>query len=316
MAKEIYLIYCDVCDVEDIAWIDLLKKEKKVDNVFEYIINELISKNSQTIKYYNYFDKYKTTKKLEKIISDINNDNFPKIGLLTNKKDLFEFFDGEIHVTNFRNHFFNLKDTTVIDSNTMIYNFFDSFCWSKKIGLSNSLSVNTFFLEHLFRFLKYYEVFNINIKLLTKNTNYPKVKNLKELCVYIQEDIKIFINDKYNIFTSRLGIVLIRLFSFNLNQSGKSIGKKLRIFFNMKSASYRYNFDNKIIRSDLTNKSFRGYKIKYFLNEKDEFRAMEQIEIFNKLKKHNVEEHILKEAFGFYKFTTIKQQQKYNKFDY
>lgn len=308
--KRVYLIYCEKSEVESLGMSSLLQKGEKVDSVFAYTIDCLKKKNS-LIKYYEYFDKHKTTKKLKKIINDINNDNSEQIGLLTDKKDLFEFFDAEINVAKFVNHFYNKDSIVVIDGNTMIYNKLENLISSKKIDLTTSFSEYFGQIEVSYlldKFIKYNEVFNINIKSLVKGTNYNQVKKFKELITCINEDMKIFIY--YNIFTSRLGIVIKRLFDFNLNQSAKIIGKDLRVFFKTQSVSYRYKFDNKVIKSDLTNKSFRGYKIGCSLDKDDKFRFLERIEILNVLKKNKINNKIIKEILGENIYFTINQKLK------
>jgi hypothetical protein len=312
--KIVYLIYCERSEVESLGMSYLLESGEKVDNVFTYTI-DCVKKQNLEIKYYEYFDKYKTPKKLKKIINDINNDDLEEIGLLTDKKDLFEFFDAEIYITKFRNHFNNKKDTKVkIDTNTMVFNLLDNLVLSKKNDLACEISIYfsqfTIF-ESLNLFNKYNEVFEINIKKLLKHTAYEDIKSFKELNRLMNEDIKIFFH--YNLITSRLGIVLKRLCDFNLNQSSKEIGKELKKFFKMESVSYKYKFKRKFINSDLSNKNFRAYKIGTSLTNYEETKFKDQLEIFNKLKKNKVDDNILKEAFGKVKFFTINNYIKTNR---
>ena len=55
----------------------------------------------------------------------------------------------------------------------------------------------------------------------------------------------------------------------------------------------------------MTDKSFRGYKI-----DKCYSGIISDIEIFNKLREHNVNEYILRNTFGTYKFFTMKELSK------
>lgn len=303
--KKIHLIYCNVFDIDEMALGKFLQKGEKVDNPVLYMIDCLKNKNPH-VKYYEFFCKHKTTKKLQKIINDINNEDLPEIGLLTDKKDLFEFFEGVIYITDFTDHFYDQKSKVIIDTNIKISNRLEGITWYKENYLFNHLPENYQIIEIfslIKKFIKYNEIFNINIKSLIKGTNYKSVKEFKQLYDCINEDIKILIH--YNIFTSRLGIVLKRLFDFNLNQNAKNIGKYLGAIFNTKSVSYRYKFDNKTIKSDLTDKSFRGYKI-----DKCYSGIISDIEIFNKLREHNVNEYILRNTFGTYKFFTMKELSK------
>jgi len=312
--KIVYLIYCEKSEVESLRMSSLLENGEKVDNVFTYTIDCLKKKNLE-IKYYEYFDKYKTPKKLKKIINDINNDDLEEIGLLTDKKDLFEFFDAEIHITKFRNHFYNKNDTKVkIDTNTMVFNLLDNLILSKKNDLACDISIyfsNLTISELLNLFNKYNEVFEINTKKLVEHTAYKDIKSFKELNRLMNEDIKIFFH--YNLITSRLGIVLKRLCDFNLNQGSKEIGEKLKNFFKMESVSYKYNFDRRFINSDLSNKNFRAYKIENSLTNYEETKFKDQLEIFSKLKKNKVNDYILKESFGKVKFFIINNYIKTNR---
>lgn len=308
--KIVYLIYSNIIEIEEV-YISKFGLKKYPDDIFTFTIN-LLKEENRSIKYYEYFDKNKTSKKLKKIIDDINNDDSKQIALLTDKKDLFEFFNATIYVTKFRNHFYNKNDiSAIIDTDTRAFNLLDNLVLSKKYEFTSE--INEYFsrfiiLELLILFNKYNEVFEINIKKLLKHTAYEDIKSFKELIRLMNEDIKIFIY--YNLITSRLGIVLKRLCDFNLNQSSKEIGDKLTKFFKKKSVCYKYKFNRKFINSDLSNKNFRAYKVETTLTNYEETKFKDQLEIFNKLKKNNVNDAILKETFGKVIFFTINNYLK------
>ncbi|MDN5100224.1 hypothetical protein O8C83_05270 [Aliarcobacter butzleri] len=299
--KRIHLVYCTVIEIEEFGFKEV--NEDKGNDIITDSIN-ILKRRFPKIKYYTYFDKHKTNKKLKKIIDNINNSDLLDITFLTDKKDLFEFFDGEIYVSTFNNYLNNIsKSILKIDSNTMIYNKLENLILSIKHDQFNS-HYKSFgilkIMELLIKFIKYSEIFSINIKLLTKETSYKHVNNFKELISIIDIEDKLIFED-YSILTTRFVIILKRLFEFNLNQSAKSIGIDLSKFFNIKSTSYRY----RNIKGNLRNKSFRGYKFSSFINNDEKIRIQEKVEIFKALKKYNVDENIIKIVLGKNLFYSI-----------
>ncbi|MCG3717764.1 hypothetical protein [Aliarcobacter butzleri] len=300
--KKIHLVYCTIIEIEEFGFKEV--NEDKGNDIITDSIN-ILKKRFPNTKYYKYFDKHKTNKKLKKIIYNINNSDFQDITLLTDKKDLFEFFDGEIYISTFNNYLNNISVN--IDSNTMIYNKLENLILSiKDDRFTNHYKIFGIskIVELLIRFKKYSEIFSINIKLLTKETSYNQVKDFEELISLINEDILIF--EEYNILTTRFGIILKRLFEFNLNQSAKSIGTDLSKFFNIKSTSYRY----RNIKGNLRNKSFRGYKFSSSINDNEKIRIQEKLEIFKALQKYNVDEEIIKRVLGTNLFHSIDRMHK------
>lgn len=307
--KKIHLVYCTIIEIEVFGF-----KEVNEDKGNDIIIDSIniLKKRFPDAQYYTYFDKHKTNKKLKKIIDNINNSDFQDITLLTDKKDLFEFLDGKIYISTFNNYLNNypnnLNNILVnIDSNTMIYNKLENLILSikddrlvehyKDFGMLNIRKL-------LNKFKKYSKIFSINIKLLTKETSYNQVKNFEELISLINEDILIF--EEYNILTTRFGIILKRLFEFNLNQSAKSIGTDLSKFFNIKSTSYRY----RNIKGNLRNKSFRGYKFSSSINDNEKIRIQEKLEIFKALQRNNVDKKTIKIVLGSNLFHSIDKMHK------
>ncbi|MEM5557378.1 hypothetical protein AAHK07_02535 [Aliarcobacter cryaerophilus] len=293
--KKIHLVYCTIIEIEEFGFKEV--NEDKGNDVITDSIN-ILKRRFPNIKYYTYFDQHKTNKKLKKIIDNINNNDSRNITLLTDKKDLFEFFDGEIYISTFDNYLNDIsrKTTIEIDSNTMIYNKLENLILSIKYDriTEHYKNFGIFKIVALLnKFIEYSEIFSINIKLLTKETSYNQVKNFKEL-IYIINNEDILIFQEYSILTTRFGIILKRLFEFNLNQSAKSIGTDLSNFFNIKSTSYRY----RNIKGNLRNKSFRGYKFFSSINNDEKIRIQEKVEIFKELKKYNVDEKIIKSVFG------------------
>ncbi len=305
--KKIHLVYCTIIEIEEFGFKEV--NEDKGNDIITDSIN-ILKRRFPNIKYYTYFDQHKTNKKLKKIIDNINNSDSLDITLLTDKKDLFEFFDGEIYISTFDNYLNDIsrKTTIEIDSNTMIYNKLENLILSikydriaehyKNFGISK-------IVELLIKFKKYSEIFSINIKLLTKETSYNQVKNFKELIYIIRnEDILIF--QEYSILTTRFGIILKRLFEFNLNQSAKSIGTDLSKFFNIKSTSYRY----RNIKGNLRNKSFRGYKFSSSINDNEKIRIQEKLEIFKALQRNNVDNETIKIVLGSNLFHSLDRMNK------
>lgn len=301
--KKIHLVYCTIIEIEEFGFKEV--NEDKGNDIITDSIN-ILKKRFPNTKYYKYFDKHKTNKKLKKIIYNINNSDFQDITLLTDKKDLFEFFDGEIYISTFNNYLNNISVN--IDSNTMIYNKLENLILSiKDDRFTNHYKIFGIskIVELLIKFKKYSEIFSINIKLLTKETSYNQVKNFQELISLINnEDILIF--QEYNILTTRFGIILKRLFEFNLNQSAKSIGTDLSKFFNIKSTSYRY----RNIKGNIRNKSFRGYKFSSSINDNEKIRIQEKLEIFKALQEYNVDEEIIKRVLGSNLFHSIDRMHK------
>ncbi|WP_141047328.1 hypothetical protein [Aliarcobacter cryaerophilus] len=300
--KKIHLVYCTIIEIEEFGFKEV--NEDKGNDIITDSIN-ILKRRFPNIKYYTYFDKHKTNKKLKKIIDNINNSDSLDITLLTDKNDLFEFFDGEIYISTFNNYLNNISVN--IDSNTMIYNKLENLILSikddrlvepyKNFGMLNIRKL-------LIKFEKYSKIFSINIKLLTKETSYNQVKNFEELISLINEDILIF--EEYNILTTRFGIILKRLFEFNLNQSAKSIGTDLSKFFNIKSTSYRY----RNIKGNLRNKSFRGYKFSSSINDNEKIRIQEKLEIFKALQRNNVDKETIKIVLGSNLFHSLDRMNK------
>lgn len=191
--------------------------------------------------------------------------------VLTKNKNFFCYLNRYIHVIKInnieRNKDNSIKqlDTTLHDSNYLIYSNIEDIIKAlieKKFHLVLT-DINTYFF-------KYTEVFNLNFELLIKGTTYETISinkegnfDVKKLLYLIKEDINLI---KFkSILTSRLSIILYRLFFFDLNAKKIEIGKYFCEKLNVKSRSYSFKSLNNNCEgfyfTDLINKPFKGYLI-------------------------------------------------------
>lgn len=250
-------------------------------------------------------DKNKSDEnELKKTVIDINKSQNEFVYLITNKEDLFEFFNRNIICEKMTNDKFGFESEFF---NVDIKNITNEFKISLEQNLENNLyfiikeynEIKNIFIRNIEQVLNNYgSVFQIDIKRLVKNTAY-KVNSKDELINLINEDLNL-ISFK-QIITSRLCIIFYRLTYFDLDASKASIG---RIFTNIfgESESFKINLNrnpNGWFFTDLNNKIFRGYKINSLptlstlpINNESDLK----IKIAKKLLSNNIKLKIVAEA--------------------
>ena len=177
--------------------------------------------------------------------------------LITNNKNLFTNFNRPIYLVENKiyesieelsnqNHYINVS----------IYELIRNLKYTRRLNIDNLNDDIDLILN------QYGKIFEIDIKLLTKETTYS-TDNKNELLEFLKEDIDMF--KCKNILTSRFSIILYRLFFFDLNATSTAIGNFYREELNVKSESYKFNNLNNnrynVYFPTLSNKSFRGYEI-------------------------------------------------------
>lgn len=250
------------------------------------------------------FDKNNSDEKELKImVIDINKSNDERVCLITNKEDLFEFFNRTIECE----YFNSLKIEEGYEYSDSLNSYKDSIP-KKEIKLNTDLyfgrydrckKVGDIFNTNIFEILDAYgSIFNIDIKRLIKGTTY-KVNTKEELKDLIYEDLNLILSK--GIVTSRLCVVFYRLTYFDLDASKVSVGRFFSRDFG-KSESFNINLNRNPdgwFFTDLNNKIFRGYKIKdksqfYRTREDDIFDA--KIKIARKLLSNGVKIKIVAES--------------------
>ncbi len=212
------------------------------------------------------FDKNNSDEKeLKRIIIDINKSDDEHVCLITNKEDLFEFFNRNIEC-----EYFNSLASDLENKFSESFNSYKNSIPKKEIKLNTDLyfgrddrckKVGDIFYTNIFEILDGYgSIFNIDIERLIKGTTY-KANTKEELKDLIAEDFNLISYKR--IVTSRLAIVFYRLTYFDLNASKVSIGRFFSRDFD-KSESFNINLNRNPdgwFFTDLNNKIFRGYKI-------------------------------------------------------
>lgn len=300
--RVLYVVYCDETIIRDLAISEKINLED--NELFRTMIDKTKGEFISVYYYYYYFDKRKTTKKLEIIIRDINNNKSERICLFTDDKELFVKFDRLVYFMTFNDFYKKTEYTKIEFSNEFkpynkINELKEIYTINRHIDIIHHM-VNVEYISKFKKFLKYNEIFNINIKKLINGTAYKNVNNFKELIPLLQSDLQILYY--YQIITVRFCIIIFRLFSFNLNLSSKYIGIELEsIFNNKKSNSYRFVLKNKIKNTDLNNRSFRGFKIDSIkTNEyiRNDYIFKIKLEIYNKLVANKIDKEIQKDILG------------------
>ncbi len=210
--------------------------------------NTTISGNGNEVYKFDVFES--DEEELKKIVIDINKSQNEMVYLITNKKDLFEFFNRNITCEYFDNNGKNSISQREIKIN--INPWFTGIFQNVRDIFFNNIK------EVLFN---YGDIFQIDIEQLVKGTTY-NVNNRNDLSNLLDEDLNL-INFK-GIVTSRLCVVFYRLTYFDLDASKASIGRFFANHFE-KSESFKINLNrnpNGWFFTDLNNKIFRGYKIK------------------------------------------------------
>ena len=210
--------------------------------------NTTISGNGNEVYKFDVFES--DEEELKKIVIDINKSQNEMVYLITNKKDLFEFFNRNITCEYFDNNGKNSISKREIKIN--INPWFTGIFQNVRDIFFNNIN------EVLFN---YGDIFQIDIEQLVKGTTY-NVNNRNDLSNLLVEDLNL-INFK-GIVTSRLCVIFYRLIYFDLDASKASIGRFFANHFE-KSESFKINLNrnpNGWFFTDLNNKIFRGYKIK------------------------------------------------------
>jgi hypothetical protein len=262
-------------------------EEPNIENKNKFYIDDLdIFKNRFKNTSFYSFENNSSIIELKKIVEKINLDNSQNVIFITNKKDLFEYFNRAVFVGKYD---IKIADIPLSTDNNDFY---------KKVNLDYSdfeyFNINSFISENDSSILKnitsifrdYCNFFDFNIDLLTKETTY-RVETKEELKQLILEDYQLL---KYkHILTSRLAVIYYRLIFFDLNASSATIGRFFNDLFNTKSSPFKFNLripPHKYYFPSLHNKSFRGYKLVIPKQPDSEYQL--KIEIAKKLLSNNV----------------------------
>lgn len=265
------------------------------NNVNKGMISELENEIYQ-------FDKNESNEeKLKEIVIDINKNKSESVILITNKEDLFEFFNRKIKSIKKIDYIQNIEGLVI----KSMYNNKEEVEKEKgeiNINLNINLTYKTtlelknIFLNNIKEVLfNYGDIFQIDIEKLVKGTTY-NVSDKNNLSNLLLEDLNL-INFK-GIITSRLCVVFYRLTYFDLEASKASIGRFFASYFE-KSESFKINLNrnpNGYFFTDLNNKIFRGYKIKPLKLEIPDSTFDLKIKIAKKLLKKKVKIEIVAEV--------------------
>ncbi|MFW2419175.1 hypothetical protein, partial [Aliarcobacter butzleri] len=242
------------------------------------------------------FDKNKSNKEeLKKIVIEINKSEDKMVSFITNEEKLFEFFNRQIIYTKNAYTEFNDFGIDYKENNDKKYelNLFTNTFDFKNLNKEN---LHNFIFNNIEQLLKYYgDIFDIDVKKLTKGTTY-KIRNKFELMNLINEDLDLILS--HSILTSRLVIVFYRLTYFDLDASIVSIGRYFSNYFG-KSESFNINLNrnpNGYFFTDLNNKIFRGYRIKPLAYYKPDSNLELKIKFAKKLLSKKVNKNIVAES--------------------
>lgn len=257
-------------------------------NVILTLINNVDNVFEDNIERYK-FDKNKSNdEELKKIVIDINKSQNESVSLITNKENLFEFFNRDIicEYIDLENGGKNSIPEKKIQLNLNPY--FD--------GIFKNIR-NIFFNNINELLIKYGSVFQIDIEKLIAGTTY-KLKNKNNLFELVNEDLNLILFK--GIVTSRLCIVFYRLTYFDLNASKAYIGRFFSQYFD-KSESFKMNLNRNSFGwffTDLNDKIFRGYKIKPLVFAAPNNLLDLKVTIAKKLLSNNVKLKIVADAVG------------------
>jgi hypothetical protein len=255
---------------------------EKIDNE-EKIANLINTSNSNSIKIY---DMRSNNTSEQKTIEEIIQNKSEEVLLITKNKSLFTNFYRPIQLVNSENF---ANDEMLIDVNM---NDILNYIRACKIDILYNNIDKLLFV--------YGEIFTLDISLLTKETSYG-IDVKEHLMEMIQEDLNLLSFKK--ILTSRLSIILYRLFFFDLNAKATSIGYFYRDNLNVKSKSFKLNSLNNntagFYFKNLLNKSFRGYEIpllKFNFRPAPKPLHREKIKIAKRLLRDNVKIKVVANA--------------------
>lgn len=268
-----------------ILYYDLEDPNIKDTEEFSVIDFEILKNRFNNTSLYSY-EKNSSKVELKEIVEKINLDNSEKVILITNEKDLFEYFNKELFVGKYDIRFgdfpLSREDNDFYKKVSLNYSDFEYFDINSFLDGNDSNILKN--ITSIFR--DYCKVFDLDIELLTKETTY-RVNTKEELKQFILEDYQLL---KYkHIFTSRLAVIYYRLIFFDLNATSATIGRFFNDFFNIQSSPFKFNLripPNKYYFPSLHNKSFRGYKLELPKQPDTEYQL--KIEIAKKLLSNNV----------------------------
>ena len=267
------------------------------------LTNDINYSDFNEMKVYRFNKNNSNEEELKRIIIDINKSNDEHVCLITNKEDLFEFFNRNIEC-----EYFNSFELDLENKFSESLNSYKNSIPKREIKLNTDLyfarydrckKVRDIFYTNIFEILDGYGlIFNIDIQRLIKGTTY-KVNTKEELKDLIYEDLNLILSK--GIVTSRLCVIFYRLTYFDLEASKVSVGRFFSRDFG-KSESFNINLNRNPdgwFFTDLNNKIFRGYKIKdkfqfYRNREEDIFDV--KIKIARKLLSSGVKIKIVAES--------------------
>lgn len=249
MEKLIYLAYSKI--YEGLKGFEGFEEKR---NIIEFIKSKY---EEDEYKIYDLSSNSNIKKEQEDIVKIKKDRTSTIVVLITNNKKLFTNFNRPIQLIQNKIYQsleeFNNQDYYI---NVSIYDLLKSLKNDRILNFKNLIYDISSILN------RYGKIFEIDIKLLTKETTYL-TDNKNELLEFLNEDIDMF--KCKHILTSRFSIILYRLFFFDLNATSTAIGNFYREELNVKSESYKFNNLNNnsynIYFPSLSNKSFRGYKI-------------------------------------------------------
>ena len=233
------------------------------------------------------FDKNESNEEeLKKIVVNINKSQIEMVYLITNEEKLFKFFNRDIICEYFdlENNGKNSIPQKRIELN--INPYFDRIYQN----------VRDIFYKNTYEILvNYGSIFKIDIEKLVKGTTY-NISNKNDLFYLMHEDLNLILFK--GIVTSRLCIIFYRLTYFELDASKASIGRFFANHFE-KSESFKMNLNrnpNGWFFTDLNNKIFRGYRLKYLEMKIPDSVFDLKIKIAKNLLRNNVKLKIVAES--------------------
>ncbi|MCG3692197.1 hypothetical protein [Aliarcobacter butzleri] len=250
--------------------------------------------DGQNLEIYKFDKNESNEKELKNIVIRINKSKTKIVYLITNKEDLFEFFNRNININ--RKYFNDNLGFTYKQKKEDISNLklnIEYINDSKIFGLDYILKIFKKNIEEVL--FNYGNVFELDIEKLVKDTMY-KVNTKEELIELISEDFNLIYLKE--IITSRLCIIFYRLTYFDYDESIVTIGRYFSNIFD-KSKSFNINLNknsNGYFFTDLNNKIFRGYviKVKNIKQNYDEFDL--KINIARKLLSNGISKKIVSKS--------------------
>lgn len=194
---------------------------------------------------YRFDEKKSNDKELKNIVIKINKSKNSIVYFITNKKDLFEFFNRDIickHIEYKEDYGLNSNKSGYIHKNGYQLNLDirttnqgyskNEYHLNLDIKRINEWYIYKILLNNIEEVLdKYGNIFSIDVNKLVKGTTY-KVNNKEELKDLLYEDLQLVKSNQ--IITSRLAVVFYRLTYFDFDISKVFIGKYFSNYFGEK----------------------------------------------------------------------------------